>query len=89
VHTIEQRAKLITRVRRIQGQLAAVERALEQELSCGETLRRVAAARGALDGLLSELIVEHVDNHVRDERVGSKRRRAIVELKRVIRTYAR
>ena len=91
MHTIREKKKLIARVRRIRGQLEAVERALEEEKSCSETLQTIAAARGALNGLVAELIEEHVRFHVLDpsRRSSAKQRDAADELIDVVRAYLR
>ncbi|HKF28778.1 MAG TPA: metal-sensing transcriptional repressor, partial [Candidatus Binataceae bacterium] len=39
-HTIREKTKLLHRVRRLRGQLLAVERALEEEAGCGSRTRR-------------------------------------------------
>ena len=63
-HTIGKKSKLLNRVRRIRGQIEAVERALETEEGCGVVLQRIAAARGAMNALMSEVLEEHVKTHV-------------------------
>jgi DNA-binding FrmR family transcriptional regulator len=50
MHTTREKKKLINRIRRIRGQLEAVEAALNDEKGCAEVLHTVAAARGALNG---------------------------------------
>ena len=55
-HTVKSKAKLLGRVRRIRGQIEAVERALEAELGCTDVLMLVASVRGAVNGLTAELI---------------------------------
>ncbi|MEH3048110.1 metal/formaldehyde-sensitive transcriptional repressor [Sphingomonas adhaesiva] len=52
------------RVRRIVGQLQAVDRALAVEEDCATTLHLVAAVRGAVNGLVEELIEAHLREHV-------------------------
>jgi DNA-binding FrmR family transcriptional regulator len=47
---------LIKRVRRLIGQLQAIERALAEGDDCTTTLHLAAAARGAMGGLIEELI---------------------------------
>lgn len=91
MHTIREKKKLVARVRRIRGQLQAVERALEEEKSCAETLHTIAAARGALNGLVAELIEEHVRFHVLGPAThpSAKQRDAADELIDVVRTYLR
>ena len=55
---------LVKRVRRIAGQVAAIERALVKSDDCTKTLHLVAAARGAINGLMDEIIEAHVREHV-------------------------
>ena len=55
-HLSRDKQKLIARVRRIRGQLEAVERALDEDAECDETLRLIASARGAMNGLMGEVI---------------------------------
>ena len=63
-HTIKSKSKLIARVRRIKGQIEAVERALEAEIGCAEMLMLVASLRGAVQGLSVEVMEDHIRNHV-------------------------
>ena len=63
-HTTKDKAKLLARIRRIRGQVEAVERALVQERGCSETLQLISAARGAMNGLMSEVVEEHIRAHV-------------------------
>jgi DNA-binding FrmR family transcriptional regulator len=88
-HTIKGKSKLLGRVRRIRGQMEAVERALEAELGCADVLMLVASVRGAVNGLTAELMEDHIRHHVVDpasER-DSGRARAASELIEVVRTY--
>lgn len=55
---------LVMRVKRIVGQLQAVERSLIEGADCSKTLHLAAAVRGAVNGLIDELIVDHVRTHV-------------------------
>jgi len=63
-HTINHKAKLIARVRRIKGQVEAVEGALDAELGCADVLMLVASLRGAVHGLNAEVMEDHIRNHV-------------------------
>ena len=65
-HTIRNKSRLIARVRRIKGQVEAVERALESEIGCADVLMLVASLRGAITGLSAEVMEEHIRNHVVD-----------------------
>jgi DNA-binding FrmR family transcriptional regulator len=81
-HTIRQKTRLIARVRKIQGQLRALERALEAERECGEVLHLIAAARGATNGLMAEVFEDHLRAHVPDAGDSS-----IDDLVGVVRSY--
>ena len=63
-HTTKDKKKLLSRTRRIKGQVEAVERALEGDAECEDILQLVASCRGALNGLMAELIEGHVRFHV-------------------------
>jgi DNA-binding FrmR family transcriptional regulator len=88
-HTIKEKSKLLARVRRVRGQVEAVERALEEEKGCSQVLHLVVAARGAMNSLAAEIIADHVRSHVVDparER-GSARARGAEELIEVVQAY--
>lgn len=55
---------LLKRVRRIAGQVAAVERALVSGKDCATTLHLAAATRGAMNGLMDAIVESHVREHV-------------------------
>lgn len=88
-HTIKQKSKLLARVRRLKGQIEAVERSLEAEAPCGEVLNLVASIRGAVTGLTAELIEDHVREHISnpDKDEDPARAQGAAELIEVIRTY--
>jgi FrmR/RcnR family transcriptional regulator, repressor of frmRAB operon len=62
-HTIRNKKKLQARVSRIRGQVEAVNRALENESECGEVLRLIASARGAMNSLMAEVVEDHIRTH--------------------------
>ena len=88
-HTIKEKTKLLARVRRIKGQMEAVERALEAEVECGEVLQLVASVRGALNGLTVELIEDHIVHHVVDpnNEPDAAKAKGAADLIDVVRTY--
>jgi len=89
-HTAHNRTDLTKRVRRITGQLAAVEKALEANASCSDVLQQVAAVRGAINGLMDELIIEHLREHVAaPDLTPQARDNGAEELIAVIRRYAK
>ena len=90
LHTKTNKGHLIARVRRIAGQVAALERALETETGCAVVLQQVAAARGAINGLMDEIIEDHLREHVAHPDLdGAARAKGADELAAVIRRYAR
>lgn len=88
-HTIREKSKLIARVRRIRGQVEAVERALEAESGCADVLQLIASVRGAMNGLMAEVMEEHIRLHVVDpaHEADADRARGAEELIDVVRTY--
>jgi len=55
-HTIKKKAKLLNRVKRVRGQIEALEHAVEEEKDCTEVLHLVVTARGAMNSLMAEII---------------------------------
>ena len=65
-HTTRGKSKLLNRVSRLRGQIEAIERALDDEKDCAQVLHLVAAIRGAINGLMAELLEDHIRFHVVD-----------------------
>lgn len=86
-HLAHQKPRLLARIRRLKGQIEAVERAVEAEAACGEILHLLASVRGALGGLTGDLIEDHLREHVIDEADPAARKKGGGELGDVIRTY--
>ena len=88
-HTIEHKSKLLKRVRRIRGQVEALERALDAEKGCAEVLHQIAAVRGAINGLMAEVLEDHVYTHIADPDITDAKERShgADELMDVLRVY--
>ena len=88
-HTITDKKRLINRVRRIRGQIEGIEKALEDEKDCSSVLQDIAACRGAINGLMSEVLEGHINLHVIDPEASltSDQARATKVLLELIRTY--
>jgi DNA-binding FrmR family transcriptional regulator len=88
-HTIREKTKLVNRVRRIRGQIEAVERALDQEIGCADVLQLIAGARGAINGLMAEVMEDHIRAHLIDpaREPDPQRAHAAEELIDVVRSY--
>jgi DNA-binding FrmR family transcriptional regulator len=65
-HTIREKQKLLNRVRRIKGQVEAIERSLENERGCADVLQQITSCRGAMNGLLAVVLEDHIRNHLVD-----------------------
>lgn len=63
-HLSIENTALLARVRRISGQIKAIERALATGEDCTTTLHLVAGVRGAVSGLMDEILQEHLREHV-------------------------
>ena len=88
-HTAREKTKLLNRVRRIRGQIEAVERALEAEQACGDVLHLLAAARGGMNGLMAEVIEDHIREHVASPAIEdpAERIKGADELVDIVRSY--
>ena len=78
-HTVRDQKKLLIRVRRIKGQTEALEQALERETECAAVLQQIAAIRGAVNGLMAEVLEGHIREHLGPEAVSPKERREDLE----------
>lgn len=86
-HTVRDKSKLIARVRRLKGQMEAVERALDAEVPCSEVLRQLASIKGAVGGLTLELMEGHLRGHVMEAESDAERRHGGEQMLEVLRTY--
>lgn len=63
--------KLLSRLRRIEGQVRGIEKMLEEDRYCVDILIQVSAAQSALNGFGKELLSEHIHSCVvEDVRAG-------------------
>ncbi len=88
-HTVRERSKLMNRVRRIRGQISGIEKALEEDSDCGKVLQQLAACRGAINGLMAEILEDHIRFHVIDPDVDpeSEQAEATEQLVDLVRSY--
>ena len=78
-HTISGKKKLLSRVRRIKGQAIAIESSLEEDPDCMEILQQVAAIKGAVNGLMKEVLEGHIREHLGAEDITKEQRQEEVE----------
>ena len=87
-HSPHEKKRVLTRVRRIRGQADALERALEAGADCGAVLQQIAAIRGAVNGLMSEVLEAHVREEFGHAACSDTEREARVqELTGLVRSY--
>lgn len=88
-HVARDKKKLLARVRRIAGQVAALEKALQRETDCAEVLVQIAAAKGAMHALMIEVMAGHLAEHVAAEPDSAKRAAEAAVLVELLRGYAK
>ena len=87
-HTIKDKRKLLSRVRRIKGQTSALEDALERESDCSAILQQIAAIRGAVNGLMAEVLEGHLREHLGVDGIPAQQRHDDLErVVTVLRSY--
>ena len=86
-HTKSEKVKLLNRVRRVRGQIEAVERALEQEIGCSDVLQLIAGARGAINGLMAEVMEDHILEHVVGAANADARAKSAEEFAEIVKAY--
>jgi DNA-binding FrmR family transcriptional regulator len=87
-HTPEEKKRVLARVRRVRGQLDALETALIEGADCGPVLQQIAAMRGAVNGLMAGVL----ESHLREEFTSlddttDAQKSSIDEVISLIRTY--
>src|SRR5271166_932577 len=65
-HQEREKIKLLQRLRKLRGQLDAVERSLAADEECGGQLMLLAAVRGGVNALMGEVLETHIRFHLTD-----------------------
>lgn len=88
-HTTQDQKKLLNRVRRIRGQVDAIEKALTNGEDCSVVLQTVTACRGAMNGLMAEILEGHIRHHVLDPEgnTNAEQESAAEDVIKLVRTY--
>jgi DNA-binding FrmR family transcriptional regulator len=84
-HTSREKLDLTTRTKKVIGQLESVLRGLNDDEPCAEVLRRLAAARGAINSLMGELMEDHILNHMPKNSKSAEE--AAEDMIQIVRTY--
>jgi DNA-binding FrmR family transcriptional regulator len=87
-HSPAEKKRVLTRVRRISGQAEALQRALESGADCAAVLQQIAAIRGAVNGLMSEVMEAHIREEFGNAASSDAQRQARVrEMTGLVRSY--
>jgi FrmR/RcnR family transcriptional regulator, repressor of frmRAB operon len=88
-HVANEKVKLLNRLKRLRGQIEAIERAVEADKECARVLQQATSCRGALDGFIAEVIEDHVREHMIDPAAppDDPRRQAAEELVEIVHAY--
>ncbi len=86
-HLSREKLDLVTRTKKVIGQLESVLRGLNEDEQCADVLQRLAAARGAISSLMGELLEDHIRNHMpRNSKSAQEAAEDVIE---VVKTYLR
>ncbi len=86
-HTIGNKTRLQARLRRIQGQTAALEKQLAEDSDCIAVLQQIAAIRGAVNGLMAAVIEDHLLEHIVKADALEQRQQDIDIVLQIIQSY--
>lgn len=86
-HTIRDKQKVIARTNKIQGQVAALKKMLNESHECAAVLQQIAAIRGAVNGLMREVIKGHLTEHIVHEGEEKKREEDLEVVLKVLDSY--
>ena len=83
-HLAKEKLELVSRSKKIIGQMESVLRGLEEDAHCAEVLQRLSAARGAINSLMGELMEDHIRNHMpRKTKSSAEAAEDLVEIVRI------
>jgi DNA-binding FrmR family transcriptional regulator len=88
-HVSKEKTKLLNRLRRMRGQIDAIERAVGEDQECARVLQQATACRGAMDGFIAEVIEDHIREHMVDPSAPADdpRREAAEALVEIVHAY--
>ena len=88
-HIANEKTKLLNRLKRIRGQVEAIERVVGADGECARVLQQATACRGAMDGFIAEVIEDHIREHMVDPAASpdDPRVQAAEELVAIVHSY--
>ena len=90
-HVAAEKQKLLNRLKRLRGQIDALERAVDADVECARVLQQATACRGALEGFSGEVIEDHIREHMVDPDlpISDPKVQAAEELVAILKSYLR
>lgn len=90
-HVAAEKQKLLNRLKRLRGQIDALERAIDGDVECARVLQQATACRGALEGFIAEVIEDHIREHMiePDLPLSDPKAQAAEELVAIVKSYLR
>lgn len=86
-HSPREKRRVLARVRRVKGQLDAIERALEEGEECQAVMQQIAAVRGAVNGLMRQVLEAHIRETFGPDASAEQRMDEIEEINELLRSY--
>ncbi|XTZ39145.1 Ni(II)/Co(II)-binding transcriptional repressor RcnR [Salmonella enterica] len=86
-HTIRDKKKIQARASKIQGQVVALKKMLDEPHECAAVLQQIAAIRGAVNGLMREVIKGHLTEHIVHEHDETRREDDLEVVLKVLDSY--
>jgi DNA-binding FrmR family transcriptional regulator len=74
---------LITRLKRIEGQVRGLQRLVEEHTYCIDVITQTQAVKSALGAFESEMLKNHLETHVVEQMRSGKERKAVDEILKV------
>jgi DNA-binding FrmR family transcriptional regulator len=86
-HVANEKVKLLNRLKRIRGQIEAIERAVNADAECARVLQQATSCRGAMDGFIAEVIEDHIRARLVDVDDRTSANQAAEELIGIVHAY--
>ncbi|HEV2272959.1 MAG TPA: metal/formaldehyde-sensitive transcriptional repressor [Acidobacteriaceae bacterium] len=76
---MNEKQKLVARIKRIRGQVDAIERSLTLGDDCADILMLLANIRGGINSLMAEVLEDHIRLHIMNPEKGAAPSHEIAE----------
>ncbi len=86
-HSPKEKAALVVRLRKIRGQLQAIEKMVEDDTDCPKVLMQVVSARRALKSFGDTVIHSHMHDCIEHARTQAESRRKMRQFLTVLEQY--